>query len=108
VDASPGQVPGRKAGAGRPRFRAAAAGEGGAKLVLSLRPVDDRATSLLLARFYQNQPGKRQGLAGPMPQAEALGEAKCRLRGRGQKVSEIVLAAFLNKRFPTLFLCPGR
>jgi CHAT domain-containing protein len=36
-------------------------------MVLSLRPVDDRATSLLMARFYQYLRGKRLGLAGPMP-----------------------------------------
>jgi CHAT domain-containing protein len=49
-------------------------------MVLSLRPVDDRAASLLMVRFYHSLPGKRLGLAGPMPQAEALGEAKCWLR----------------------------
>jgi CHAT domain-containing protein len=49
-------------------------------MVLSLRPGDDRATSLRMARFDHNLPGKRRGLAGPMAQAEALGEAKCWLR----------------------------
>jgi hypothetical protein len=45
-------------------------------MVLSLRPGDDRATSLRMARFYHSLPGKRLGLARPM----ALGEAKCWLR----------------------------
>jgi CHAT domain-containing protein len=38
--------------------------------------VDDKATSLLMTRFYQNLLGKRTGLAKPMPKAEALKEAK--------------------------------
>jgi CHAT domain-containing protein len=50
-------------------------------LVLSLWKVDDRATSLLMARFYQNLLGKRPGLSKPLPKAEALDEAKRWLRG---------------------------
>ena len=49
-------------------------------MVRGLRPVDDRATELLMTRFHQKPPGKRLGLAGPMPQAEAPGETKCGLR----------------------------
>ena len=49
-------------------------------VVLSLWKVDDRATSLLMARFYQNLLGKRPGLSRPMPKAEALREAKQWLR----------------------------
>jgi CHAT domain-containing protein len=50
--------------------------KGARSLVLSLWKVDDRATSLLMARFYRNLLGKR-----PMPKAEALDEAKRWLRG---------------------------
>src|SRR5262249_26051104 len=50
-------------------------------LVLSLWRVDDRATALLMARFYQNLLGKRPGLETPLPKAEALAEAKRWLRG---------------------------
>jgi CHAT domain-containing protein len=38
--------------------------------------VDDRATSLLMTRFYQNWLGKRPGLDGPLSKADALREAK--------------------------------
>jgi tetratricopeptide (TPR) repeat protein len=54
---------------------------GGRSLVLSLWEVDDRATSLLMTRFYQNWLGKREGLDRPMSRAEALREAKEWLRG---------------------------
>jgi CHAT domain-containing protein len=49
--------------------------------VLSLWKVDDSATSLLMARFYQNLLGNRPGLKQPMPKAKALDEAKRWLRG---------------------------
>jgi CHAT domain-containing protein len=48
--------------------------------VLSQWKVDDKATSLLMARFYQNLLGRRTGLTGPLPKAEALDEAKRWLR----------------------------
>jgi len=47
---------------------------------LSLWRVDDRATSLLMTRFYQNLLGRRAGLSKGMPKAEALHEAKQWLR----------------------------
>jgi CHAT domain-containing protein/tetratricopeptide (TPR) repeat protein len=53
---------------------------GGRSLILSLWEVDDRATALLMTRFYQNWLGKRPGLARPLPKAEALREAKQWLR----------------------------
>jgi CHAT domain-containing protein len=55
--------------------------KGARSLVLSLWKVDDKATSLLMARFYQNLLGKRPGLSQPMAKAEALDEAKRWLRG---------------------------
>jgi len=48
---------------------------------LSLWRVDDRATSLLMTRFYQNLLGRRAGLTAPLPKAEALHEAKVWMRG---------------------------
>jgi tetratricopeptide (TPR) repeat protein len=54
---------------------------GGRSLVLSLWEVNDRATSLLMTRFYENWLGKREGLAQPLSKAEALREAKAWLRG---------------------------
>jgi CHAT domain-containing protein len=54
---------------------------GARSLCLSLWKVDDTATALLMTRFYQNMLGKRPGLSKPMPNAEALREAKVWLRG---------------------------
>jgi CHAT domain-containing protein/Tfp pilus assembly protein PilF len=48
---------------------------------LSLWSVSDAATALLMQRFYANLLGQRPGLAGPLPKAEALREAKAWLRG---------------------------
>jgi tetratricopeptide (TPR) repeat protein len=53
---------------------------GARTLVLSLWKADDQATSLLMARFYQNLFGRREGMNGPMPKVEALDEAKRWLR----------------------------
>jgi len=54
----------------------------GARTVcLSLWKVDRTATALLMQRFYANLLGRRPGLTGPMPKAEALREAKAWLRG---------------------------
>src|SRR5262249_36374757 len=55
-------------------------GEGAQSLVLSLWKVDDQATALLMTRFYQDLLGRRAGLTGPLPKAEALDEAKRWLR----------------------------
>jgi len=54
---------------------------GSHSLLVSLWEVDDRATSLLMTRFYQNWLGKRAGLAQPLSKTEALREAKEWLRG---------------------------
>jgi CHAT domain-containing protein/tetratricopeptide (TPR) repeat protein len=53
---------------------------GARSVCLSLWNVDDKATSLLMTRFYQNLLGKRSDLSKPMPKAEALQEAKRWLR----------------------------
>jgi CHAT domain-containing protein/tetratricopeptide (TPR) repeat protein len=53
---------------------------GSRSVCLSLWDVDDTATVLLMDRFYQNLLGKREGLAKPLPKAEALSEAKDWLR----------------------------
>ncbi len=45
---------------------------GARSVCLSLWKVDDRATSLLMTRFYQNWLGKRPGLDKPLAKAEAL------------------------------------
>jgi CHAT domain/PDZ domain len=54
---------------------------GARSLMLGLWEVDDRATSLLMTRFYRNWLGRRPGLVQPLSKAEALREAKAWLRG---------------------------
>jgi CHAT domain-containing protein len=54
--------------------------KGARSLVLSLWKVDDKATALLMTRFYQNLLGQRPGLSRPLPRAAALDEAKRWLR----------------------------
>jgi tetratricopeptide (TPR) repeat protein len=53
---------------------------GARSVCLSLWKVDDKATSLLMTRFYQNVLGKRSDLSKAMPKAKALQEAKRWLR----------------------------
>jgi tetratricopeptide (TPR) repeat protein len=53
---------------------------GARSVCVSLWKVDDKATSLLMTRFYQNMLGKRAGFAKAMPKAEALREARQWLR----------------------------
>jgi CHAT domain-containing protein len=66
---------------------------GGRSLVLSQWPVEDNATALLMTRFYQNLLGKRAGLKGPLPKAEALCEAKRWLRELpAEEVQKLVAA----------------
>ncbi|MFI5455885.1 MAG: CHAT domain-containing protein [Isosphaerales bacterium] len=60
---------------------------------LSLWKVDDTATALLMQRFYANLLGRRSGLTGPMPKAEALCEAKASLRGLRRAEALAVTAA---------------
>lgn len=78
----------RASGAGRgrgglPGVQPSAVRQGARSVVLSLCPVDDGATALLMQRFYANLLGKRPGLDRPMPEAEALAEAKAWLRELG-------------------------
>jgi CHAT domain-containing protein len=54
---------------------------GARSVCLSLWKVDDKATALLMQRFYANLLGRRAGLLQPMPKAKALDEAKRWLRG---------------------------
>jgi tetratricopeptide (TPR) repeat protein len=57
---------------------------GARSVIVSLWEVDDRATSLLMTRFYQNWLGKRPGLERHLSKAQALGEAKAWLRALTQ------------------------
>ncbi len=54
---------------------------GARNVCLSLWKADDQATSLLMARFYQNALGKRPGLKISLSKPDALREAKQWLRG---------------------------
>jgi tetratricopeptide (TPR) repeat protein len=54
--------------------------KGARSLVLSQWKVDDKATALLMTRFYQDLLGQRPGLSRPLPKAAALDEAKRWLR----------------------------
>jgi CHAT domain-containing protein len=65
---------------------------GARSVVLSLWPVDDPSTALLMTRFYENVLGKRAGLAMPLPKAEALREAKQWLRQLPRAVCDRLLA----------------
>jgi CHAT domain-containing protein len=53
---------------------------GSRAVCLSLWPVDDAATALLMERFYANLLGKREGLDKPLGKAQALAEARTWLR----------------------------
>jgi CHAT domain-containing protein len=53
---------------------------GARSVCLSLWKVDDRATALLMQRFYANLMGARPERSQPMPKAEALAQAKAWLR----------------------------
>src|SRR5262249_32248518 len=54
--------------------------KGARSVVLSRWKVDDAATALLMARFYENVLGKRDGLKSARKRAEGLQEAKKWLR----------------------------
>jgi CHAT domain-containing protein len=66
-------------------------------------------------RFYRNLLGRRQGLQGPLPKAEALAEAKAWLRGlpreeavkRAAALTEGVARGKGRKALPLLPAVPG-
>jgi CHAT domain-containing protein len=74
----------RAAGAGRGEpygFVSALFGSGARRILSSVWTVDDRATAILMDRFYENLTGQYRGgrmgyRAAPMPPARALREAK--------------------------------
>jgi CHAT domain-containing protein len=53
---------------------------GSRSVIVSLWPVRDDTTSLLMRRFYQNLLGARSELSAPLPKDESLAEAKRWLR----------------------------
>ena len=66
---------------------------GARSVCLSLWKVDDTATALVDAAVLRQPAGRRPGLAGPLPKAEALAEAKAWLRGLGRAEAEALAAA---------------
>jgi CHAT domain-containing protein/tetratricopeptide (TPR) repeat protein len=70
---------------------------GARSLVMSLWSVGDKATALLMVRFYQNLLGKRQGLRQPLGKAEALAEAKRWLRSLSNEEADRALTALSPK-----------
>jgi hypothetical protein len=88
---------GRQAGGeGMLGFVQALVQAGARSVLVSLWPVDDAATALLMTRFYENLLGKRPGLEAPLGKAEALAEAKQWLRRLPRPQAE-ALAARLSK-----------
>jgi tetratricopeptide (TPR) repeat protein len=69
---------------------------GSRSVCLSLWPVDDAATALLMQRFYANLLGKREGLKAPLGKAAALAEAKAWLRDLGAEEA-LALTASLRQ-----------
>jgi CHAT domain-containing protein len=61
-------------------FAQALFAKGARSLVLSQWKVDDKATALLMTRFYQNMLGTREGMDRPLRKSDALREAKQWLR----------------------------
>jgi CHAT domain-containing protein len=82
-----------EAGEGYVGFAQALFLAGARSLVLSQWSVDDEATALLMVRFYQNLLGKRAGLKGPLPKAQALAEAKGWLRNLSPKEAKTAVAS---------------
>jgi tetratricopeptide (TPR) repeat protein len=87
---------GREAGGeGFVGFTQALLMSGARSVCLSLWTVDDTATALLMQRFDANLLGRRPGLSGPLPKAEALREAKSWLRGL-RRAEVLAVAAQLS------------
>jgi tetratricopeptide (TPR) repeat protein len=79
--------------------------KGARSLVLSQWRVDDKATALLMTRFYQNLLGRRADLKVPLSKAEALDEAKRWLRNL--TAAEIGSALTALERGPVRPLADG-
>ena len=69
--------------------------KGARSVVLSRWKVDDAATALLMARFYENLLGKRKGTK-PLGRAAALAEAKAWLRNLSRAEATKRLAALVD------------
>ena len=82
-------------GEGMLGFTQALLQKGARSVVLSRWKVDDAATALLMARFYENLLGKRKGIK-PMGRAAALAEAKAWLRGLSRTEATKRLAALVG------------
>ena len=67
---------------------------GARSLLLSLWEVDDKATALLMTRFYENLLGARRGLKRPLARARALAEARRWLRTLTADQVETMTAAW--------------
>jgi len=74
---------------------------------LSLWKVDDKATALLMQRFYANLLGLRPGLSHPLPKARALQEAKEWLRELTLEEVSPALAALQRGAVRPLATSPG-
>jgi tetratricopeptide (TPR) repeat protein len=64
---------------------------GSRSMVLGMWRVDDRATSLLMRRFYESLRGRRKGLDKPLSRAAALAEAQRWLRGLSAEKATLLL-----------------
>jgi CHAT domain-containing protein len=71
-------------------------GKGARSVVLSRWQVDDRATALLMARFYENLLGQRKELKKALPRARALAEAKRWLRELTRKEAQRLTAELVG------------
>jgi hypothetical protein len=88
---------GREArGEGMLGFAQALLQKGARSVVLSRWKVDDAATALLMARFYEGVLGKRAGLEAPLGRAAALAEARAWLRALPRAEAERHLATLLD------------
>lgn len=71
---------------------------GARSLLLSLWEVDDKATALLMTRFYENLLGARRGLKRALPRARALAEARRWLKTLTAAQVETMTAAWRDGR----------
>jgi CHAT domain-containing protein/Tfp pilus assembly protein PilF len=83
-------------GEGMLGFAQALLQKGARSVLLSRWKVDDGATALLMARFYENLLGKRAGLKAPLARAEALHEARSWLRELSREEAQRRLASLVD------------